>query len=58
MLGYRMTFQGAWEVSALVSDGVDCWLEHCQYFDYTKREAGQMFRQRVREQGYRIVRGY
>ena len=36
----RKTFQGAWEISAIVGD----YLETRQYFGYTKREAMAMFK--------------
>ena len=36
----RKTFQGAWEVSAVVGD----YLERRVYFYYTKREAMAMFK--------------
>ena len=35
----RRTFQGAWELTAIVAG----YLEHQQYFGYTKREALRLF---------------
>ena len=42
----RKTFQGAWEMSAVVVDGIYAYVEHCQYFDYTKKEALSRFLER------------
>ena len=38
-VSYRVTFQGAYELSALVNGHY----ETRQYFDYTKREATRLF---------------
>ena len=45
MINYRITFQGAYELSALVNG----YLETKQYMGYTKKEATQLFRQHLRE---------
>ena len=37
------TYQGAWECSAIVVDGIYAYVEHAQYFDYTKSEAVRLF---------------
>jgi hypothetical protein len=42
----RRTSQGAWECSAVVVDGIHAYLEHCQYFDFTKSEAVKNFLER------------
>lgn len=44
-ISYRTTFQGAYELSALVNG----YLETQQYMGYTKREATQLFRKYVNE---------
>lgn len=49
---------GAWKVCALVwGDGME-WYETRTFYGYTKREAGQLFRQWVSDNGYKIMRGY
>jgi hypothetical protein len=47
MITYRMTFQGAWELSADVTDPFTpfTWSESMQFFDYTKKEATELFRE-------------
>lgn len=59
MLSFERSYpSGAWEVCALVSgDGME-WLETRTFYGYTKREAGQLFREWVLTNGYKIVRGY
>jgi hypothetical protein len=58
MLSYRKTFQGAWEIVALVYYAGQTFYHHEQYFYYTKREATQRFRQSVKHKGYKLIRGY
>lgn len=45
----RVTSQGALELSAIVVKGREAWLEHCQYFDYTRKEAMALFLERCRD---------
>lgn len=47
MIFYRKTFQGAWELSAEVTDPFTpfSWSESRQFFGYTKREATALFRE-------------
>jgi len=47
----RTTFQGALELSAIVVKGREAYLEHCQYFDYTKKEAMKLFLERCNDNG-------
>lgn len=56
MIDATRTTQGAWEVSALVRDGREVFLDHCQFFDYTKREAIKLFKERVADKGYTLVK--
>ena len=59
MLDYERSYpSGAWQVCALiVGDGMK-WYETRTFYEYTKREAGQLFREWVSTNGYKIVRGY
>ena len=44
-ISYRITSQGAYELSALVNG----YLETQQYMGYTKREATQLFREFIKD---------
>jgi hypothetical protein len=44
-ISYRRTYQGAWELCALVNG----YLETMQYMGYTKQEATQLFKQHIKE---------
>lgn len=44
-ISYRITSQGAYELSALVNG----YLETQQYMGYTKREATELFRQFIKD---------
>lgn len=52
-MSFERTFQGAWKVTAFVSDGWGgAWLHAEQFMGYTKRESAAMFRRSVREHGW------
>lgn len=40
------TPQGAWECSAIVQEGIYAYLDHSQYYGYTKRQAIALFVER------------
>lgn len=46
---------GAWTLSAVVSDGTGAWREWNTYYGYTKRDAMRMFRQHIKNKGWRIA---
>ena len=46
---YHKTFQGAWELSAIITKDIYAWVEHTQYIGYTKLEATKLFKQRLKE---------
>jgi len=44
-ISYSRTYQGAWELCALVNG----YFETMQYMGYTKKEATQLFKQHIKE---------
>lgn len=58
-ISYRVTYQGAYELSALVREPNTPFdfYEHCQYFGYTKKEAARLFREHLANKNMKIVRG-
>lgn len=46
---YRRTFQGAWELSAMVQEGIYAYIEHAQFMGHTKKEATRLFRQYLKD---------
>jgi len=58
VITYRRTFQGAWELSALVSDpytGFE-YYEHAQFMGYTKAEAKSLFLDRLTSNNQTLVK--
>ena len=45
----RRTFQGAWELSAMVQEGIYAYIEHAQFMGHTKKEATRLFRQYLKD---------
>jgi hypothetical protein len=43
-------------VSDFVTDGADTWLETQRYLYYTQREARSLFREHVRENGWKVAK--
>lgn len=57
MFFYEKNSEGAWVVSALVADSETPfnWFEHMQFYGYTKKEAGALFRENLRRRGLRVT---
>jgi len=58
LISYRRTNQGAWELTALVSDRDTPfqYYEHGHYFGYTKKEATERFIETLQDKGQELVK--
>ena len=49
IITYQRNQAGAWVLSAFVGEGAGEYLLTRSYYDYTKRQAGEMFREEIRK---------
>ena len=49
MINYERNREGAWVLSAFVGEGAGEYLLTRSYYDYTKRQAGEMFREEIKK---------
>ena len=53
MINYERNREGALVLSAFVGEGAGEYLLTRSYYDYTKRQAGEMFREEIKREGAR-----
>ena len=54
----KLTPSGYYLVSATVTDGGGIWLHRERFGGYNKRDSVRLFRESLKTNGYRLVRGY
>ena len=50
IITYQKNQEGAWVLSAFVGEGAGEYLLTRSYYDYTKRQAGEMFRKEIKRE--------